>query len=166
MQSSARANYLTTEVMTATPQKLQLMMIEAAIRSAERARAHWTGDDDEGACESLINAQEIVGELVAALNYDVAPELTSKVASVYMFIFRCLVEANYRHDEKRLDDAIRILEEERQTWRQVCEKIGSQLSTDNPLAQSAADPVALPVLPAETEFTADAVSESGLSLEA
>ncbi len=165
MQSSAQANYLTTEVMTATPQKLQLMLIEGAIRSAERTRALWADGDDEGACESLINAQQIVGELVAALNHDAAPELTSKVASVYMFIFRSLVEANYQHDEKRLDDAVRILKEERQTWLQVCEKVGSQLSTDDPHTPSVPAPVASPGLPLEIE-SADTVGESGLSLEA
>ena len=166
MQPSAQANYLTTEVMTATPQKLQLMMIDAAIRSAERARAHWTGGDDEGACESLINAQQIVGELVAALNHDVAPELTAKVASVYMFIFRSLVDANYQHDEKRLDDAVRILKEERQTWQQVCAEIASQSPTDDLHVPSLPAPVGAPGLPVEIESTADTIGESGLSLEA
>ena len=37
MPSPAHENYLVTEVMTATPQKLQLMLIEAAIRCAARA---------------------------------------------------------------------------------------------------------------------------------
>ncbi|NQU25536.1 MAG: flagellar export chaperone FliS [Candidatus Nealsonbacteria bacterium] len=166
MQSSAQANYLTTEVMTATPQKLQLMMIEGAIRSAEQARANWTAGDDEGACESLIRAQEIVGELMAALNHEIAPELTGKVASVYMFVFRSLVEANYQHDEKRLDDAVRILEEERQTWRQVCETIGSQSSTDDPPAPGLPVGAIAPALPAETGAIADVGGESGLSLEA
>ena len=47
MQASAQSNYLETEVMTAPPQKLQLMLVEAAIRSAERARAMWREEDDE-----------------------------------------------------------------------------------------------------------------------
>jgi flagellar secretion chaperone FliS len=129
MQSSAHENYLVTHVMTATPQKLQLMLIEAAIRSAERARQKWQSNDDEQACEALIRAQEIVSELLASLDRETSPELVKKVAAVYLFVFRSLVEANTGHDEQKLGDAIRVLEIERQTWREVCEKLGSSASS-------------------------------------
>ena len=36
MTPSARENYLSTETLTAAPQKLQLLLVEAAIRSARR----------------------------------------------------------------------------------------------------------------------------------
>ena len=47
MSETPQDNYLVTEVMTAPPQKLQLMLVEAAIRSIERARQAWREDDDE-----------------------------------------------------------------------------------------------------------------------
>ena len=36
MSSLAHDNYLTTQVSTAPPQKLQLMLVEAALRSSQR----------------------------------------------------------------------------------------------------------------------------------
>ncbi|MBN2476187.1 MAG: flagellar protein FliS [Pirellulales bacterium] len=125
MECSARESYLATEVMTATPQKLQLMLIEAAIRSAERARQRWHAGEGEGACEELIRAQEVVGEMLASLNSEVAPDLVKKVASVYVFIFRSLMEANYERNETKLDDALRILKIERETWCRVCEQLAA-----------------------------------------
>ena len=125
MQPATRTSYLETEVMTASPQKLQLMLIEAAIRSIERARRHWRAQEDEQAAEALIRAQQIMTELLAGLNHDVKPELTRKVAAVYLFVFRSLVDAHLRRDEEKLDDTIRVLEVERETWREVCRKPGS-----------------------------------------
>ena len=125
MESSARENYLATEVMTATPQKLQLMVLDAAIRSAERTQQHWRAEEDEEASETLIHAQQIMGELVGSLNREGDTELVKKIAAVYLFVFRSLTEANFYHDEEKLNDAIKILKVERETWRQVCEQLGT-----------------------------------------
>ena len=108
MQSSAREQYLTTQVMTATPQKLQLMLIEAAIRSGQRARQQWQDQQPEQACESLIHAQQIVGRLLAALDHEAGAKLVKDVAALYLFVFRSLMEANYHRDLTKLDDALRI----------------------------------------------------------
>lgn len=125
MEASAQESYLVTEVMTAAPQKLQLMLIDAAIRWAEKARRLWREQNDEQASEALIRAQEIVGQMLGSLNPEPAPELVRKVAAVYLFIFRSFMEANLRRDEGKLDDALRVLRTERETWRQVCEKLGT-----------------------------------------
>lgn len=126
MESSARESYLVTEVMTATPQKLQLMLIEAALRSAERARQKWQTQDDEQACEALIHAQQIISELLAGLDREVDSGLVKRVASIYLFVFRTLMEANGERSEEKLNDAIRVLQVERETWRQVCERLGGK----------------------------------------
>jgi len=164
MNPSARENYLETEVLTATPQKLQLMLIDAAIRSAERARQQWKEGADDHACESLIRAQEIVSEILGGLNQEEAPELSRKLASVYLFIFRSLMEANYRHDKQKLDDALRVLHVERETWRQVCEKNDVKAETPDVanLSSEQATPAPLPLV----NMSPDDSPATGLSLEA
>ncbi len=130
MATSAREEYLTTEVMTATPQKLQLMLIDAAIRSAERGKKYLQDDDNEKACEEILHAQEIVGEMLGGLNEEVAPDLVKKVASVYLFVFRSLMEASHERDGEKLDKALRVLQTERETWRQVCLDLGSTIEPE------------------------------------
>ncbi len=125
MPFSAQENYLTTEVMTATPQRLQLILVEAAIRSCEQARRCWAANQTEQACEALIHAESIVTELLARLNQEGDPEMAKRIASVYLFVFRSLVDANLKHDETKLKDAIRVLETERETWQEVCRRFGS-----------------------------------------
>lgn len=118
-----RDGYLESEVYGASPAKLQLMLIEAAMRAAEHARQHWHDGKNQAACELLIHSQEIVTEMTAGLNREAQPELAAKLAAIYLFVFRTLVEANLNRSEKQLDDALRILAIERDTWRAACEKL-------------------------------------------
>ena len=121
MQNGAN-EYLVTQVMTATPQMLHLMLLEAALRQCEHARRLWSEAKDDVAGESLGKAQEILTELLASLNYGQQPELTRRIASVYSFVFRALVTAQVRRHEPSLADASRLLELERDTWREVVRK--------------------------------------------
>jgi len=132
--SSTTGSYFETEIMTAPPQKLQLMMIEAVIRFARRAGEQWDAQQDDQACESLIRAQQIVTELVSGLNREQSPELAAKITSVYMFVFRRLMEASLEKSRQKLDDALRVLEEERTTWREVCQRVGASAATENAAA--------------------------------
>ncbi len=136
MQSSIRDNYLETEVMTATPQKLQYMLIDAAIRNLNRGKHLRSENLHDEACEALIRAQEIVTQILSGLNKDIAPDLTRKVASVYMFVFRALNEAQVGRDTDKLDECIRVLEVERETWRLLCEQIEQEQPGENQAAQA------------------------------
>ncbi len=89
-------------------------------------------------------------------------ELTDRVAAVYAFIFRRLVEAGYRRDEAKLADAIRLLEIERETWQRVCQQ------TVTPQRVDPADRVPAPAgrtNPAPVE-SLEPFPSGGLSLEA
>jgi len=134
MTVSAQGNYLETQILTATPQKLRLMLIDAAIRSARRTKEHWLAEDHDQACTSLIHAQRVVSELLGSINREASPELGKKMAAVYMFIFRSLSEAGLTRDVQKIEDAVVVLEEERETWRQVCEKLSTSGEAENPAA--------------------------------
>jgi len=129
MQNLARQNYLQAEVHTATPQKLQLMLVEAAIKNIHRTKKAWEEERFEAACDSLALAQDIVAGILSSLDKEGNPDLAGKIASIYVFIFRCLAEGGMAHDPLKLDDALRVLNSERETWKLVCEKFGSATST-------------------------------------
>jgi len=135
--TSARNAYLTTQVMTATPQKLQLMLIDAAIRAAERTQTCWEADDAEAASQSLLYCQQIVGELLAAVASS-QHALSKKLAAVYLYIYRTLIEAQLESSNAKLRDALKVLRVERETWKIVCERFGSQQSDSR--SSQAGDP--------------------------
>jgi flagellar protein FliS len=121
----ARDSYLTAEVMTATPQKLHLMLIEGVIRLVHRAQEMWRTGQDDLACAALVRGQGIVAEILSRLRPDLAPQLVGQVAPLYWFVYRSLLEANRRRDQQKLDGALRVLTAERETWRQMCELLGA-----------------------------------------
>ena len=123
---SDAGKYLETEVLTASPQKLQLMLIEAAGRFAAQALRHWQADEDDQAAEALIRAQNIVSELIGGLRLDDGGELVRRVAGVYVYVFRSLVQANLHRDADKLRDAQRVLAAERETWQKVCQELDAQ----------------------------------------
>ncbi len=125
MDDSPR-QYLESQILTATPQKLRLLLIEGAIRYARQTLELWEQGQYEPAIETLIRCRSIVGELLSGVRIDES-DLTRKVAGVYLFLFRCLTEAHMKRDRQRVQDTINVLEVERETWRLVCEMMPNTL---------------------------------------
>jgi flagellar secretion chaperone FliS len=126
MSPAAGTGYRETEVMTATPQRLQLMLLDAAIRFASQARQHFDQGNNQAAFTPVLRAQQIMAELLTGLNAEPPNGMVRQVASIYLFVYRSLVAANLERNTARLDDALRVLQVERETWRQVCEQLGAE----------------------------------------
>ena len=123
MRATASNEYLKNAVLTATPEQLQLMLYDGAIRFGRQARDALVRRDYSASCESLLRTQRIVSEMEAGLRHDVNPDLCARLASVYRFVLRRLIDANMRQDVAALDEALRILSFERETWALLVERI-------------------------------------------
>jgi flagellar protein FliS len=119
------SNYLESKVLTAPPQRLQLMLIEGAIRFARQAEEALSLGNRVAASAPLMRTIDIVGELLAAARSHKS-DLNKRVADLYMFLFRRITEAKINADPKALGEALRLLEFERQTWQMLCDKLGSE----------------------------------------
>jgi flagellar secretion chaperone FliS len=124
MNQQAAQNYLKTKVFTATPEQLQLMLYDGAIRFTEQARIALEKKDYEGSYNGISRAQRIIAELTSSLKHDVAPDLCKQLAALYNFVYRRLVEANIDHQLPPLDDALGILRYQRETWVMLLDKLG------------------------------------------
>lgn len=123
MTTEARRAYAAAELQTASPQRLRLMLIEAAIASVEVARRRADAGQWAVAGEPFVHARRAVAELLLSVRTDLAGDegqLADKVRAIHAFLFRQLTEAQLYRDAQRLDDALRILAMERETWRQLC----------------------------------------------
>jgi flagellar protein FliS len=158
--SSARDHYFFTDVKTATPQRLQLLLIEGALRLANRAGQLWQQGRNDLALQSLLDAQAIVAQILAAIDHEAGGDVAKRVSALYEFIYRSLVKAGHRRDAKGLADAIRILEIERETWRQLCDK----LAVNAPYATFGSVPPG--VVPVESRDPDLMTQAGGFSIEA
>src|SRR5215510_5188733 len=106
MSNQVAHNYLRTKVLTATPEQLQLMLYDGAIRFSEQAKAALVKNDYEGCYNGVSRAQKIIAELSSSLKHDVSPDLCAKLAGLYNFVYRKLIEANIEHNVEALDEAL------------------------------------------------------------
>ena len=127
MNSNPAANsYLKTKILTASPQELRLMLYEGAIKFCHQARKAIEDSNIEESFNHLMQAQKIVLELSSSLNHDVAPELCEKLNALYTFIYRLLVDANIEKRVDPIDEALKLLEYEKQTWHMLMNKAAGE----------------------------------------
>jgi flagellar secretion chaperone FliS len=118
--------YLRAKVLTATPEQLQLLLYDGAIRFAEQGKLALQKKDFEASFNGISRAQKIIAELSGSLKHDVAPELCGKLASLYNFVYRKLIEANIDHKIGSLDEALNILRYQRETWAMLLDQLGKK----------------------------------------
>lgn len=126
--------YFKTKVLTASPEELRLMLIEGAIRFSKEGRAALGLRQHEKVYESFSNARNIILELMTSLRHEIAPELCKNLEAIYTYIFRLLTEGSFEKDLAKLDEAIALLEYDRETWVLLMDKLASER---NPAATSA-----------------------------
>lgn len=124
MNPQAAQNYLRTKVLTATPEQLQLMLYDGALRFGEQARAALEKKDYETSYQMISRVQKIITEMNSSLKHDIAPDLCGKLAALYNFVYRKLVEANIEHKVESLDEALNILRYQRETWAMLLDQLG------------------------------------------
>lgn len=118
-----RTAYLKTQVMTARPEQLTLMLFDGAIRFGEKGRRCLQEQDYEGSFTALSRAEQIVMELMNSLRPQSAPEICRQQAGLYLFVYSKLVDANMSREVAPLSDAMRVLGILRQTWVLLIEKL-------------------------------------------
>ncbi len=126
MTAQAANQYLRTKVMTATPEQLQMMLFDGALRFSEQARVALQAKDFEESYDLISRVQKILLELSCSLKHDILPDLCGKLAALYNYAYRKLIEANVRHDVSSLEAAINILKYQRETWAMLLDQLGKQ----------------------------------------
>ena len=124
MADNQSNTYLRDAVLTATPEQLQLMLYDGAIRFSMQARDALERKDYETSYERLTRAQHIILEMLNGLDHDVNPDLCERVASIYNFLYRKLVDASVERKVEHIDDALKVLRIERETWQMLVDKLG------------------------------------------
>jgi flagellar protein FliS len=126
MNQQAAQNYLRTRVLTATPEQLQMMLFDGVVRFGEQARVAIERKDFEQSHNLIIRMQKILTELNGNLKHDLSPDLCGKLAALYNFAYRKLIEANIEHKVESLDEALKVLKFQRETWSMLLTQLSRQ----------------------------------------
>lgn len=100
-----------------------MMLFDGALRFCEQGRLALEKKDFEHSHQALTSAQAIVNQLICALKPEVMPDLCNKLKGLYAFAYRRLVDANLTHKLQSLDEAIKVLKYQRQTWALLMDQL-------------------------------------------
>lgn len=123
MNPAAAQKYLRAKVLTATPEQLQMMLFDGALRFGEQARAALAAKKYDESYEGITKVQKIVMELRIGLRPDVYPELCNRLAGIYTYVYKRLIAANVDRDLPALEEATKLLKFQRDTWALLMEKL-------------------------------------------
>lgn len=120
----AAQQYLRTRVMTATPEQLQMMLFDGALRFGEAARAALGEQKYEGSFKNISRMQKIVMEMMGSLKHDISPDLCGKLGAIYKYVYKRLMVASMKRDIEALDEALHLMRYQRETWAMLMQQLG------------------------------------------
>ncbi|HHX24780.1 MAG TPA: flagellar export chaperone FliS [Thermoanaerobacterales bacterium] len=114
---NAYQQYQYNSIMSASPERLMIMLFEGAIKFVKLARKDIKEKNMAAANYNLTRAQDIITELDQSL--DMSYDVSENLSDMYNFLYRQLVDANVKKDVKVLDSVLSILVELKDTWNQA-----------------------------------------------
>lgn len=123
LPNPSAGSYLRTKVLTASPEELRLMLLEGCLKFARQGRDGLAARDFEASYTGFSRCRAVLVELMNSMRPEHDPELCSRLAGLYTFLFNHLVAGAHEKDIAKIDKVIGVLDYERQTWRMLIETI-------------------------------------------
>jgi flagellar protein FliS len=119
-------SYKETQIKTATPGKLILMMYDGAIKNLNQALQDMDNEHRryDSISNSLIKAQDIIAELMISLDFERGGEIAKNLFGLYVFMNRRLLDGNIKKDKTPLEEVKTLLIELRGAWAEAADKAG------------------------------------------
>lgn len=122
--------YRTTEILTADQQKLIIMLYEGSIRFIRNAADAMQPKSYDKVNENLLKAQDIITELMVALNMEEGGDIALNLFNIYVFWKKSLLDANIKKDKRMLEDVIRMIESLKGAWENIPKQNNTQSIND------------------------------------
>ena len=114
--------YLKNQVMSASPNKLIEMLMEAGIKNIRLGILALETKQVVKAGECLIKAQDIVSELRYSVNSEIDSEIPEQLIQLYDFMYNQLVIGNVDQDVQVLQGVQEMLSDLLETWKALTEQ--------------------------------------------
>jgi flagellar secretion chaperone FliS len=112
-------NYLQNQVMSASPNKLIEMLLQAAVKHVKLGQIAITEAQPAKAHQQLTKAQNILLELRYALDAAQGGEIASDLDQLYGYMYDELVQANVRKDPQPAAQVASLLSELLESWQTI-----------------------------------------------
>ena len=113
--------YLESRVLSADPVDLIAILYEGALGAVEQARRRLAEGDIAGRATAVSKAVAILAELSSALDHSSGGEISTRLARLYDYMQRRLLEGNFRQEEEPLGEVARLLRVLAEGWNGIRE---------------------------------------------
>ncbi|MDK2807593.1 MAG: flagellar secretion chaperone FliS [Clostridiales bacterium] len=120
MAFNAASVYQKTNVYTASPAELTLMLYDGAVKFCNMALLALEKQDMEKCNYNIQKAKAIIVEFRSTLDFKY--EVSHDFDRVYDYIYWVLTQANIKKDPELLNEALKRIREMRDTWKEVMKK--------------------------------------------
>ena len=110
--------YQESAVLTATPERLVVMLYDGAHRFLFQAAVAMREGNIEVVNNRLQRAEAIIDELNTTLDMS-AGEVAERLRAIYLFCRRHLLQARLKRSAEMIDDVDRLLDTVGDAWRQI-----------------------------------------------
>jgi flagellar biosynthetic protein FliS len=124
MAGNSNSQYLEGKILTASQPRLHLMLLEGAQRQGRIAQQAGQAEYWGEFYASLDKLMNIVEELVRSVS-DSKNSIAESLEEQYAFLYRELAAARFSLDTAKLAECMKLVDFERETWKQVCDKVDS-----------------------------------------
>ncbi len=111
--------YKNTEVSTADQKKLILMLYDGMLRFLKIAIENMQPRKYELVNNNIIKAQDIVSELMMALDMKLGGDVASNLFNIYAYLKKRMLEANIQKNSEILKECVKLISELKDAWGQV-----------------------------------------------
>ena len=119
--ATAQRAYTESSVLTASPERLVVMLYDGAIRFLNQSAAAMREGQKDRSREKMRRAEAIVDELNVCLDMSYG-EIPQRLREIYMFCKRTLHTANVRAEPAGIEAVTRLLSELRESWDEIASK--------------------------------------------
>lgn len=133
MTTDKNREYLEARIQTANSAQLHLMLLDGALRFGREAEKGVLRGEELAYQAPLLRTLDIVEELLVGVRHS-TDDLNEKLANLYTFVYMRLMSVYVNADKAMMAEALRVLEFQRETWRQAVEKLATGAEADAPAA--------------------------------
>jgi len=118
MNRDPYSRYHETKILGADQGRLILMAYDGIIKFLQIAIDNLGNKDYLGKGRNIIKAQDLINELLCALNFE-AGEIAINLRNIYLFMINRLTYAETNKDIKSLQDVLKMLYELQRAWETI-----------------------------------------------
>ncbi|HEY7393131.1 MAG TPA: flagellar export chaperone FliS [Bryobacteraceae bacterium] len=138
MFQSAHDAYLENRVLSAEPLELVKMLYQGAIGAVQDARHHLASGKIIERSRAITKACAILTELTTTLNGEAGGELAKRLGSLYDYMRRKLLEANFRQSDEPLGEVLSLLATLSESWVEISKRTQAPETANNPWSDAPA----------------------------